>query len=66
MRTRRTNALALGVVVLGLLLCMTDVALAGVTPVPAPLAGALGPAGLLVCGAAFGGYLLIRKLRDRC
>jgi hypothetical protein len=46
------------------ILCLTQAALAG-APVPAPLAGAAGPAGLLVFGVAYGGYLLVKKLRSR-
>jgi hypothetical protein len=34
-------------------------------PVPAPLVGVTGPAGLLAAGAAYGGYLLFKRLRNR-
>jgi hypothetical protein len=34
-------------------------------PVPAPLIGATGPLGLLAAGIAYGGYLLVKRLRSR-
>ena len=34
-------------------------------PVPAPLVGVTGPFGLLAAGAAYGGYLLFKRFRDR-
>jgi hypothetical protein len=34
-------------------------------PVPAPLIGATGPFGLLAAGIAYGGYLLVKRLRSR-
>jgi hypothetical protein len=34
-------------------------------PVPAPLAGVTGPVGLLAAGAAYGGYLLFKRFRNR-
>ena len=34
-------------------------------PVPAPLIGVTGPVGLLAAGAAYGGYLLFKRFRDR-
>jgi len=33
--------------------------------IPAPLVGVTGPVGLLVAGAAYGGYWLFRRYRDR-
>lgn len=39
-------------------------ALAGL-PTPAPLAGLTGPYGLLAAGAVYGGYRLVRYLRNR-
>lgn len=33
------------------------------TPTPAPLAGVTGPAGLVVAGLVYGGYLLYRRSR---
>ena len=44
-------------------LVMASAAWAG--GVPAPLAGAFGPAGLLVAGVAYGGYRLAKHMRDR-
>jgi hypothetical protein len=38
---------------------------AGKVPVPAPLAGVTGPVGLLAAGAAYGGYLLYKRFRNR-
>jgi hypothetical protein len=35
------------------------------TPTPAPLLGATGPVGLLAAGIAYGGYLLVKRLRNR-
>jgi hypothetical protein len=35
------------------------------TPGPAPLIGVTGPVGLLAAGAAYGGYLLFKRLKDR-
>ena len=34
-------------------------------PLPAPLIGVTGPFGLLAAGAAFGGYLLYKRFRNR-
>ena len=34
-------------------------------PGPAPLIGVTGPFGLLAAGAAYGGYLLFKRFRDR-
>jgi hypothetical protein len=34
-------------------------------PVPVPLAGSVGPIGLLAVGVAYCGYLIVKKLRDR-
>jgi hypothetical protein len=39
-------------------------ALAG-APIPAPLAGVLGPYGLLAAGVAYGGYRLVKHFRTR-
>jgi hypothetical protein len=33
-------------------------------PVPAPLVGVAGPYGLIVAGAAYGGYLLYRRFQN--
>jgi hypothetical protein len=35
------------------------------TPIPAPLLGVTGPVGLLAAGIAYGGYLLVKRLRNR-
>ena len=32
-------------------------------PVPAPMIGVTGPVGLLAAGAAYGGYLLFKRLK---
>ena len=42
----------------------TGSAMAGAA-IPAPLAGAFGPAGLVVAGVAYGGIRLARHLRNR-
>jgi hypothetical protein len=34
-------------------------------PIPAPLVGVTGPAGIVAAGLAYGGYLLFRRLRNR-
>lgn len=34
-------------------------------PIPAPLIGVTGPFGMLAAGAAFGGYFLYKRFRDR-
>jgi hypothetical protein len=34
-------------------------------PVPVPLAGSVGPIGLLAVGVVYCGYLIVKKLRDR-
>jgi hypothetical protein len=34
-------------------------------PIPAPLVGVTGPVGLLAAGAAYGGYLLYKRFRNR-
>jgi hypothetical protein len=57
-------ALTLSLVGLVTSFVTADVALAG-APVPAPLAGALGPIGLIAVGAAYGGYVLVKKFRNR-
>ncbi len=46
------------------LLAGSVTALAGM-PIPAPLAGLAGPYGLLAAGAVYGGYRLVRYLRQR-
>jgi hypothetical protein len=40
-------------------------ALAGAPPVPAPLAGVLGPYGLLAAGLVYGGYRVVKPMRTR-
>ena len=62
MRTDRPSKRVAVGVVLAATLGFAEIAMAGVA-VPAPLAGALGPAGLLAAGAAIGTYFLVRKLR---
>jgi RimJ/RimL family protein N-acetyltransferase len=34
-------------------------------PVPAPLVGVAGPFGIVAAGVAYGGYLLVRRYRNR-
>ena len=34
-------------------------------PVPTPLVGVTGPAGIVIAGIAYGGYLLFRRFRTR-
>ena len=57
----RGSSLALG---LSALLLSAAPCWAGM-PLPAPLIGVTGPFGLLAAGAAFGGYLLYKRFRDR-
>jgi hypothetical protein len=55
---------SLGVLSLPALLISAAPCWAGV-PVPAPLVGVTGPVGLLAAGAAYGGYLLFKRFRNR-
>lgn len=34
-------------------------------PVPAPIVGLTGPAGIVIAGVAYGGYWLVRRYRSR-
>jgi hypothetical protein len=34
-------------------------------PVPAPIVGLTGPAGIVIVGVAYGGYWLVRRYRSR-
>ena len=43
---------------------ITEVAMAS-DPAPVPIAGALGPIGLVVAGVGYGGYKLIKHMRNR-
>ena len=63
---RRTFSRFAGVGITGLSLLILTVgpSLAGM-PVPAPLIGVTGPFGLVVAGAAYGGYLLFKRFRNR-
>ncbi|MBI3435771.1 MAG: hypothetical protein HY056_11950 [Proteobacteria bacterium] len=58
---RGADAGLLGLCVLAL---GTGPSLAGL-PLPAPLVGMTGPFGLLAAGAVVGGYLLVKRLRNR-
>ena len=51
-------------VVSGAVLATVVPAYAG-NPIPVPLAGLAGPYGLLAAGAVYGGYRLVRYLRNR-
>ena len=53
-----------GSAAIGVLLVTATSSFAGV-PAPAPLIGLTGPYGILAAGAAFGGFLLYKKLRNR-
>jgi hypothetical protein len=53
-----------GSAAIGVLLVTATSSFAGV-PAPAPLIGLTGPYGILAAGAAFGGFLLYKKLKNR-
>jgi hypothetical protein len=57
-------ACGVGFSVLAVLAISAGTSWAG-TPTPAPLIGATGPFGLLAAGAAYGGYLLYKRLQRR-
>ena len=59
-----SRACGVGFPVLATLIISAGPSLAG-TPGPAPLVGATGPFGLLAAGAAYGGYLLFKRLKNR-
>lgn len=42
-----------------------DRAIACAVPAPAPMIGVTGPYGLILAGAAYGGYLLYKRYHDR-
>ncbi len=46
------------------LVAMTVPALAGVV-VPLPMAGALGPVGIVGAAVVYGGYLAVKRMRNR-
>jgi hypothetical protein len=53
-----------GVAGLSILILTVGPSLAGI-PVPAPLIGVTGPAGLVIAGTAYGGYLLFKRFSNR-
>lgn len=59
-----SRAFCVGLSVVSVLIVSLGPSWAGV-PVPAPLVGVTGPAGLLAAGAAYGGYLLFKHFRNR-
>jgi hypothetical protein len=59
-----SRILTLGTMLASALLLSTGPSWAG-TPVPAPLVGVTGPVGIAVAGIAYGGYLLVKRYRNR-
>ena len=55
------SRLTLALSAVAALFATTSSALAGT---PAPLAGAFGPVGLVVAGAGYGGYRLVKYVRN--
>ncbi|HSS26643.1 MAG TPA: hypothetical protein VLL50_01705 [Usitatibacter sp.] len=62
--SRVLNGASAGLFGASLLVLGCSSAWAGI-PTPAPLAGALGPLGLLAAGVGYGGYRLVKHLRKR-
>jgi hypothetical protein len=58
------RACCLGLSGLAVLVTSVGPGFAG-APVPAPLVGVAGPYGLVVAGAAYGGYLLYKRFQNR-
>jgi hypothetical protein len=59
-----SHACGVGFPVLAALIMSVGPSWAGF-PVPTPLIGVTGPYGLLAAGAAYGGYLLFKRLKNR-
>ena len=59
-----SGACGVGFPVLAALLMSVGPSWAGI-PGPAPLIGVTGPFGLLAAGAAYGGYLLFKRFKNR-
>jgi hypothetical protein len=59
-----SRIVAMGGVLISALLLSTGPGWAGM-PVPAPLVGATGPYGIAAAGVLYGGYLLLRRYRNR-
>jgi hypothetical protein len=64
MRRTLSRFAGFGVGGISILILTVGPSLAGM-PIPAPLIGVTGPVGLVVAGAAYGGYLLFKRFSNR-